>query len=218
MNAYIYCADIYCEECAAQIKRDLKSKGLRPVNYRDESTYDSDEYPKGPYENGGGESDSPEHCGNHARCLNAIVWPDGEKSGCFLENPLTQVGYEYVKQEHRDGKNEVTQLWADFYEIDTDTDTEEEESTMYELTLTQDERAAFDWVGDRYSTGDNISSILIDCLGEEQSWGDSGDITFLVPEHKAWEIMELAEQEDSLFPCFSDELRGKMLDFIDLIV
>ncbi len=66
---------------------------------------------------------------------------------------------------------------------------------MYSLSLTADERRAFDWVGDRYNSG-KVASLLIDCLPEDRVWGDDGDITFAIPEHVAWEILELAEEED----------------------
>ena len=47
---------------------------------------------------------------------------------------------------------------------------------MYSLTLTADERRAFDWVGDRYNSG-KVADLLIDCLPEDREWGDEGDIT-----------------------------------------
>lgn len=93
---------------------------------------------------------------------------------------------------------------------------------MYRLMLTSQERKAFDWVGNRYSSsGDDVSTILLhDCKqeGEEKEWEGDEDITFLVPEHCAWDIRELADEEDNLFPCFADDLRAKMLQFIASIV
>jgi len=65
---------------------------------------------------------------------------------------------------------------------------------MYTLTLTADERRAFDWVGDRYNSG-KVASLLRDCIPEDREWSDDGDITFTIPEHIAWEINELAEEE-----------------------
>ncbi len=91
---------------------------------------------------------------------------------------------------------------------------------MYKLTLTKNERAAFDWVGNRYNSGD-IMNILLTCEreGDNRDWDDNdGDLTFIVPEYKAWEIKDLAEQEDYAFPCFANELKGKMWDFCDNIV
>lgn len=105
MNAYTYAADIYCDACGEQIRDDLHKLGRAPANPDAESTYDSSDYPKGPYANGGGESDSPCHCG---------------ACGAFLENPLTSDGVEYVRDaiadiEARKGPNDMTAEWRAFY-------------------------------------------------------------------------------------------------------
>lgn len=104
MQAFIYAADLYCEPCGSTIRADLDRAGKRPANPDHESTYDSDQYPKGPYADGGGESDSPCHCG---------------ACGVFLENPLTHDGVEYVRDmlansKHRHG--DVAEQWRAFYE------------------------------------------------------------------------------------------------------
>lgn len=137
MKAYIYQADIYCEECGEEIIYRMRKEwkevaeqqvrdvaagleerfGIDPdkwprffdalersafrklaVDSSDESSYDSDEFPKGPYLDGGGESDTPQHCG---ACHE------------FLENPLTDDGLEYVRENQRDE-------WDSFYEISRD--------------------------------------------------------------------------------------------------
>jgi hypothetical protein len=98
MNVYIYCADIYCEQCGIKIMADCIASGKYPDDIDDETSYDSDEFPKGPFENGGGESDCPQHCGSGGDCVNAYT-PDGwfhRKVGMFLENDLTSDGIEYV--------------------------------------------------------------------------------------------------------------------------
>ena len=77
MNAYIYRAELYCEECGSAIRTALTAAGKAPADAGNECSYDSDNYPKGPYENGGGESDSPQQC---AEC------------GAYLHNPLTGDG------------------------------------------------------------------------------------------------------------------------------
>lgn len=89
---------------------------------------------------------------------------------------------------------------------------------MYQLTLTSDERKAFDWVGHRYDTGDDVAMRLRQCLAECHEWDDAGDITFSIPENVAWEINERSEMEDNLWPCFADELTAKMQAFCDSIV
>ncbi len=87
MDAYVYQAVLWCADCTDEIKKDLAKAAGKSVDEMDdemgdETTYDSDDYPKGPYDDGGGESDSPQHC-----------------DGChkFLENPLTQEGMAYAQ-------------------------------------------------------------------------------------------------------------------------
>lgn len=103
MDAYIYKADLWCTKCITKIKQELTT----PDNPDDETTFDSDDYPKGPYPDGGGEADSPNHC---AECA------------LFLENPLTDDGREYVREavsQHRHDRyiKGTIKLWSDFYEI-----------------------------------------------------------------------------------------------------
>lgn len=88
---------------------------------------------------------------------------------------------------------------------------------MYTLTLTKDERLAFEWIGDRYAAGE-VMRTLVQCLTGDDSWEQDGDMTFTVPEPYAWAIKHLAEDEDGLWPCFSPELTRKMNDFIERIV
>jgi len=77
MKVYMYLAAHYCEDCG----KGLCSQLVHPVpDHRfDETYWDSDEYPKGPFENG--EAGYPDHC---------------DSCGIFLENPLTNDGVEYV--------------------------------------------------------------------------------------------------------------------------
>ena len=44
---------------------------------------------------------------------------------------------------------------------------------MYSLTLTADERRAFDWVGDRYNSG-KVTNLMTRCIPEDREWGDDG--------------------------------------------
>jgi len=77
MNAYIYAADIYCEDCG----RAIRDRLTPPATPDDEHTYDSGDFPKGPYGDAGGESDCPQNC---ADC------------GTYLAAPLTSAGVQYI--------------------------------------------------------------------------------------------------------------------------
>jgi len=100
---YIYCADLYCPDCAKDIERDLIGQGFALCQGMD----DSDNWPV-PYTRGNGESDSPDHC---AKCDR------------FLGRHLTDDGIEYVKRSadedlDRDGViGDIVQGWVDFYGI-----------------------------------------------------------------------------------------------------
>lgn len=82
MDTYIYQADIYCEECAQKISNKIMVKPEKIFDTRNLKGLSSDEFPHGPFPNGGGEADTPQHCGN---------------CGLFLENALTGDGECYVR-------------------------------------------------------------------------------------------------------------------------
>lgn len=110
MNAFMYQAALYCERCGLKIRRALKRVGKAPEDPSNEGTYDSDDFPKGPFAEGGGEADSPHHC-------------DG--CGLFLENPLTSEGLEYVSERIQEwivnptsGNPRVLDLWEESYRHD----------------------------------------------------------------------------------------------------
>ena len=100
MNVYIYQAALYCEDCGLDIRMRLDTTDKRPDDPEDEYTYDSDEYPKGPYPDGGGESDSPAHC---------------DSCQLFLENPLTSDGEQYVRETVDENSKPLVQEWAQYY-------------------------------------------------------------------------------------------------------
>src|SRR5215510_10106144 len=125
MDAYLYRAALRCGPCVRQLLLDealvaadfdhsdpdpehALQSALRVRGDKDEADYDSDELPKGPYADGGGEADTPQHC---------------DACGCFLENPLTTEGYRYVNEtliEHArnsDGNAKVLVEWAKFYNL-----------------------------------------------------------------------------------------------------
>lgn len=86
---------------------------------------------------------------------------------------------------------------------------------MYTLTLTKTEREAFDWVGDRYATGNDVADLLCECLPEDKDWDSEVDVEFKIPGNIVYQIWELSDEENDLWPCFSDELRDKMNAFLD---
>ena len=114
MLVYIFAADIYCKQCGEAIRERIIRERFAPDDPEDERSYDSDEFPKGPYCDGGGEADCPQHCGAGPKCVNAIEFDDGHKAGAWLENELTTDGVEYVREAIREG-GEVADMWADFY-------------------------------------------------------------------------------------------------------
>jgi hypothetical protein len=81
-DVYIYQAALLCSDCGETVIKELTADGEAPANPEDESSFDSDEFPKGPYPDGGGEADSPQHC---------------DHCGTFLYNPLTGDGYAYLR-------------------------------------------------------------------------------------------------------------------------
>jgi hypothetical protein len=124
MRQYIYAADTYCEGCGELLRRRLnrraalaRRRGLPsdvPDDPEDESSYDSDVFPKGPYDPC--ESDTPDHCASQEKCVNALTLPDGTKAGCWLENDLTDAGARYVREYLIDDPHSpVVRFWAEKY-------------------------------------------------------------------------------------------------------
>jgi hypothetical protein len=102
MNVYVYNAALYCATCGEYHVNRLRFSKVA-------DTGDSDDYPQGPYGDGGGEADCPQHCDN---------------CGCFLENPLTSDGRIYVREaleehaNHGRGDPLVLGEWEEFYQLD----------------------------------------------------------------------------------------------------
>ena len=103
---YIYCADLYCPDCAKDIERDLIGQGMALCQGMD----DSDNWPV-PYSRGEGESDTPDHCGKCQRFLGRNLTDDG----------IAYIFEHYWEDLDRDGViGEVVQGWLDFYGISID--------------------------------------------------------------------------------------------------
>ena len=129
MDAYICKAGLWCGPCviktvvaarkAAPGAIDMSpAEALQQIvsanGFTRESHYDSEDLPKGPYVQGGGEADTPQHC-----------------EGCkqFLGNPLTSDGMLWVEGAIRDYlttrnpiavTTDTVNEWADFYKDELD--------------------------------------------------------------------------------------------------
>lgn len=178
--AAIYCADVYCDECADRIKYDvvdalLGSDGsfdpdgllglidpddmaeaasgnsrheqiLEIVGYIDDlggHGFDSDEYPKDCDDDE--ESDSPQHCGSHAECIDYEELKDGTRVGHFFRNSLTTDGEDYVREAVRDGEEGgvARELWMPEYDYIDFEDDEEEFDEPEEGDITTEDHRRF---------------------------------------------------------------------------
>jgi len=85
--------------------------------------------------------------------------------------------------------------------------------------LTIGERQAIDWAGYRYATGDDFRDLLFEAEWEGgEDWDCPGDLTFLIPEHVAWDADRLFAEEEYTFPCFAPCLASKLMDWVGGIV
>lgn len=107
---YIYLADLWCDSCGQAIRTRLRREGHAPANPADESSYESDEFPK--FAGDPGEADWPQHCGAGDECLEAIELPSGRKIGALLSTELTGEGIRYVQEAIEEG-GEVAEFWAE---------------------------------------------------------------------------------------------------------
>lgn len=87
MDVYIFQADIYCESCGKGLMLEIPKPPHADLD--DQASYDSDEYPKGPYGHGGGEADSPQNCGACGVFLENLLTPDGDTYMRELANPYS---------------------------------------------------------------------------------------------------------------------------------
>lgn len=121
--AYIYNADIWCESCGRAIKDrisddpNLSAEDAARFKGREDG-FDSDEFPK--YASGDEETDSPQHCGSGADCLECEVLPNGVKIGKLIGTSLTAEGVAYVRQCVLDAADngddsEVSAFWQEAF-------------------------------------------------------------------------------------------------------
>ena len=100
MRVYMFQAALYCQACGEALREKIAlPAGADPD---DDYSFDSDDYPKGPFDNGGGEADYACHC---------------DACGVHLENQLTPDGEDHVRDavESGEGAADVLATWRDFY-------------------------------------------------------------------------------------------------------
>jgi hypothetical protein len=128
VDCFIYQAALLCVVCGTTVKQALIQRRKRlqvwkgelemegafhPGSYpprwalrlRKGQSY-SDVWPDGPFADGGGEADCPQHC---------------DHCSVFLENPLTQDGYDYVADAVieavvRGKMSDALRTWVDHYD------------------------------------------------------------------------------------------------------
>jgi hypothetical protein len=112
---YMYQSALYCEDCGKRIIDELDEHGGKDDG-------DAEQYPQGPYSDGGGESDLPGHCDAGAQCVNAVPVPGGVAVGCPFGNPLTNEGTKYVIEsiaanvlKLSDHSRAIGRLWRSIY-------------------------------------------------------------------------------------------------------
>lgn len=102
--AYIYQADLWCDDCGEMIRERITREGFSPTDPNDENTYDSDEFPK--YSADPGPSDSPCHCAAGRQCVNRFrigvrggeVKRGGQIVPALVGDVLTSYGVQYVRE------------------------------------------------------------------------------------------------------------------------
>jgi hypothetical protein len=117
-DVYMFQGALLCEDCGRDVQDNLRKKGKAPEDEDDEESFDSDDFPKGPFGDGGGEADTIHHCDSNESCLNAIELPCGSKIGAWLGNSLTSEGEEWLAKSIRESifrrhilEQQVNRLW-----------------------------------------------------------------------------------------------------------
>ena len=91
---------------------------------------------------------------------------------------------------------------------------------MYILILTASERRAMEWVGHRYSHGDDLVELLTLTAMDMDRWNSDETLAVHLRESLAWEVRDLLEEsrEGLTYACFSDSLSAKLNAFCDSII
>lgn len=82
---------------------------------------------------------------------------------------------------------------------------------MYKLILTPEERKAIDWIGGRYAHGYDLYHELVQNCDQDGDWESDDLVSFRIPEHIAWSISELIDQDN--LACFAESLKIKLFTF-----
>lgn len=98
-EVYIFQAALLCASCATKHMAEWAHLKPAHVDDSDLTRHDSNEWPNGPYGDGGGEADSPQHC---------------DHCGVFLNNPITCAGQAYVRELAAQGP--IPDEWRDAYD------------------------------------------------------------------------------------------------------
>lgn len=112
-SVFIYRAALLCHRCGNAVRERLTSEGKAPEQPDNESTYDSDNFPKvaGVEGDGQSEADSPQHC---------------DQCHAFLHNRLTSDGDAFVDEAVRrfvvlgEGNFAVLMEWVTHYGYTSD--------------------------------------------------------------------------------------------------
>lgn len=114
--SFIYAADVWCTSCGEAIRARLTAEGTAPAAPDDESSYDSDNFPKGA-DHAAEAADYPEHCAAGTDCLEAAVDGTGAPfCGAWLENPLTECGVvDLLRAVVTDPDGKMTAVWVRCY-------------------------------------------------------------------------------------------------------
>lgn len=183
MLVYMFRAALLCEACGQQACVDT----LAPIG-RDsdnEYTWDSDDYPKGPYGDGGGEADCPQHC---------------DVCGVFLENPLTQEGVDYVRGAVNDKPlNAVTREWLKHYGDDYDIVRREwwqSSSGCIDLQMTLEQAESASHQG---RCDDDVEALSRELdIASQLAAVDPDVLRRELKEYGAWDATELADHDQNL--------------------
>jgi len=92
---------------------------------------------------------------------------------------------------------------------------------MYQIKLNQEDRQAIDWIGHRYGHGTSLKNIL-ESLDVERNpdvdWESDIDITYQLPEYKAWQLKEVVEEDNLDCINLGSNLAQELTRFINSIV